>query len=99
MDKLMIDLNQLQETINDYKTSIEDFKQMKDNLDNAIEELKTSGWVSGASTQYFTTYEDTWKTNMDMHMKILIHLKDCLTKAKIDYDALYEVIPSLGADL
>jgi WXG100 family type VII secretion target len=99
MAKLKIDLNQLQQTIKDYQKSIDDFTQMKDNLDHAIEELQTSGWVSGASTQYFSTYKETWKKNMDMHIKILTHLEDCLIKAKADYDELYAEIPNLGVDL
>ncbi|MBC8059801.1 MAG: WXG100 family type VII secretion target [Clostridiaceae bacterium] len=99
MSKFSIDLNQLQLTINDYKKSIEDFNQLKSNLDNAVEELKTSGWVSGASTQYFSTFKETWKTNMDMHIKILTHLEDCMVKAKVDYDSLYANIPNLGTDL
>lgn len=99
MTKLMIDLSQLQQTINDYRKSIEDFKYMEDNLDHAIEELQTSGWVSGASTQYFSTYKDTWKKNMDMHLKILDHLNECLVEAKTDYDSVYEKIPNLGNDL
>jgi WXG100 family type VII secretion target len=99
MAKLKIDLDQLQQTILDYNKSIDDFTKMKDNLDKVIKELKNSGWVSGASTQYFSTYEDTWKANMDMHIKILAHLEVCLTKAKTDYDGLYADIPNLGSDL
>lgn len=99
MAKLVVDLEQLQQTINDYKKSIEEFTKMKGDLEKAIEDLKSSGWVSGASTAYFETYEDTWKSNMEMHMKILGHLEDCLVKAKADYDELYVLVPSLGDDL
>ena len=99
MAKLKIDLNQLQQTSLDYKQSIDDFTLMKTNLDKVIKDLKKSGWVSGASTQYFSTYEDTWKANMDIHLKILTQLEKCLTEAKVDYDDLYADIPNLGADL
>ena len=99
MAKLEIDLDQLQITINDYNKSIEEFDKMILDLDNAIEKLKASGWVSGASTQYFSTYKDIWKANMNMHSKILTQLQDCLAQAKPDYESLYDTIPSLGTDL
>ncbi|MBU3102397.1 MULTISPECIES: WXG100 family type VII secretion target [Clostridium] len=99
MAKLKIDLNQLHQTALDYQKSIDDFTLMKNNLIHVIAELKASGWISGASTQYFSTFEDTWSPNMQMHIDILIHLKSCLTKAKTDYDDLYSDIPNLGSDL
>lgn len=99
MAKLKIDLNQLQQTALDYQESIDEFTVMKKNLLKVIADLKASGWISGASTQYFSTFEDTWTPNMQMHIDILTHLKLCLTQAKTDYDDLYTDIPNLGSDL
>ncbi|MBU3215886.1 WXG100 family type VII secretion target [Clostridium estertheticum] len=99
MAKLKIDLNQLQQTALNYQQSIDEFTVMKKNLLNVIKDLEASGWVSGASTQYFSKFKDTWTPNMQMHIDILTHLKSCLTEAKTDYDDLYTDIPNLGSDL
>ncbi|WP_298838355.1 WXG100 family type VII secretion target [Clostridium sp.] len=99
MAKLTIDLNQLEQTILDYNKSFEEFKKMKKNLDSIMENLRGSGWVSGASTKYFKKYNDDWSTNMEMHMRIFANLQECLTEAKTNYYDLYQDIPNLGSDL
>lgn len=58
---IKIDLDKLSTAITLYNTIISDFEQAVKDTEDAIKSLKTSGWKSGASTQYFLTYENTWK--------------------------------------
>ena len=99
MENLRIDLTQLQTTIQTYQTSITELRTASQNLDAAINILRNSDWKSGASTQYFAKYDDSWKQNMDRQLKILEHLKDCLDEAKTEYQGLYNQVHTLGQNI
>lgn len=99
MDSLTIDLSQLKTTIKTYDKAITDFQNSFDNLDKAIDTLKNSGWQSGASTQYFSLYDSSWKANMQRHLQIMQHLKSCLDNAEEEYVVLYEWVHKLGQNL
>lgn len=94
---LKIDFDQLNTTIADYEKSISDFQLMIKNLDKYVDALKNSGWDSAASKAYFNTYDETWKKNMEVHIKILDQLKDWLNEGKKEYVTLYDSIPSIGS--
>jgi len=97
--KLKIDLDQLNETITEYEKSYNDFESLISTLSASVAALQNTGWKSAASEAFFQTYEETWKTNMQMHLKIINHLKECLINAKNEYEALYESIPSISNSL
>lgn len=97
--KLKVDLDQLNETITMYDKSYNDFKSLIKTLSNSVAALQNTGWKSAASEAFFRTYDETWKINMETHLKIINHLKECLIEAKNDYEALYESIPSIGNSL
>lgn len=86
---IVIDLSQLQRTINQYDNIISEFEKSVKETENAINFLKRSGWKSAASTAYFKHYEDTWKNNMKKKIKILKHVKKCLEKAQTEYTKVY----------
>lgn len=92
---IKIDLGKLSSAISSYETIISDFEQAVKDTEDAIKSLKTSGWKSGASTQYFLTYENTWKKNMKKRIKIIKHLKKCLEKAKSEYQDIYDEMTKL----
>ena len=97
--KLKVDLEQLSETITMYDKSYNDFESLIKTLSASVDALQNTGWKSAASEAFFQTYEETWKTNMQMHLKIIKHLKECLINAKNEYEALYESISSIGNTL
>ena len=96
---IYIDLDKLEKAIEKYEDLIEDFEESIKKTEKAIELLRTSGWKTGASTQYFLTYEDTWKQNMEKRMKIIKHLKKCLVKAQKEYSDVYEELELLDSVL
>ena len=99
MEKLEIDITQLDSTIKVYQTEITNFENMEKELEKAINTLKVSGWMSGASTQYFTKYDTSWKKNMERHILIIKHLHSCLDNAKKEYEALYLKVHTLGDNI
>lgn len=97
--KLKVDLEQLSETITMYDKSYNDFESLIKTLSASVDALQNTGWKSAASEAFFSTFDETWKKNMEMHLKIIKHLKECLVNAKNEYEALYESIPSIGNTL
>lgn len=52
---IRVDLTQLGDTIKVYSTAITEIQTAFDDLDSAINTLKSTDWKSGASKQYFAT--------------------------------------------
>lgn len=98
---LTIDLDALNSAISKYDDMIEGFKQSLCEANKGIEQLRSSDWISGASTAYFMMYEDTWKQNMAKRLLIIMHLRDCLNLAKREYEAIYDELQMVdrGLDL
>ena len=95
-NKLKIDLEQLDSSIETYVSSIEEFETMIKTIDTSLDNLKNSGWKSGAKDAFFTQYDDKWKQNMQTHITVLTHLKDCLIKARSEFVGVVDEIPAIG---
>ena len=96
---IRVDLTQLGDTIKVYSTAITEIQTAFDDLDSAINTLKSTDWKSGASKQYFATYDDSWKQNMKRQEAILEHLKNCLEEAKTAYENVYGKVHTLGQNI
>ncbi|SEW13223.1 WXG100 family type VII secretion target [[Clostridium] fimetarium] len=99
METLKVDLTQLRQTIVVYETATDDLQTSFNELETAMNTLKNSGWKSGASTKYFSTYDTSWKNNMERQLKIINHLKSCLGVAEVEYQTLYNQVNSIGKNL
>lgn len=99
METLKLDLDQLNDTIRVYNTSITDLKASFSEMEKAVNTLKNSGWKSPAATAFFQLFDTSWKKNMERQLKIMGHLKSCLDGAKTDYQAVYEKVHTLGRNL
>lgn len=96
---ISIDLDKLSAAISSYDDIINEFEEALKNTEKAIHSLKSSGWKSNASIAYFLTYDEVWKKNMNKRLKIIKHLQDCLKKAQIEYNAVYEEMEQLDTPL
>lgn len=94
--KLKVNFNELNATIANYEQAINEFESMKRGLENSINILRDSKWKSLSSKTYFESFDNTFSKNMDMHIKVLKHLKSCLEEAQKEYNEIYETIPTLG---
>lgn len=86
--KLMIDLEMLNSTINNYEQASQEFTEMIRSLDRVVDTLRNSEWKSTAATAFFATYDDNWRVNMEKHILIIDHLRECLEGARTDYKKL-----------
>lgn len=99
MAKFKIDTDVLQDTINTYKTVIEDIEKAIKDAEDAVGVLRSSGWKTNASKAFFENFDSSWKTSIDNRVKVVKHLKECLVEAKKDYDALCSAASQLGNSL
>lgn len=86
--KLSVNFDAMENTIRQYEESADDFKNMLSTLNKSVNVLRDSGWKSGASEAYFSSYDETWKKNMEDHLKIIEFMRDCLRDAVNDYKSL-----------
>ena len=96
MATFKIDTDILQDTINTYRTVIEDIEKAIKDAQGAVDVLRSSGWKTNASKAFFDNFDSAWKTNIDNRVKVVKHLKECLSEAKKDYDTLCSAASQLG---
>lgn len=94
-----IDTDILQNTISAYQTAIDDIEGAIKDAEQAINVLKGSGWKTTASQAFFDNFDSNWKTGINNRVKVVKHLKDCLEKAKSDYDSLVTAASQIGNSL
>ncbi|MDY2735225.1 WXG100 family type VII secretion target [Intestinibacter sp.] len=92
---LKVDFDVFNQSINSYEEAINLFEENLSELNKSIDDLRTSGWVSAASQAFFESFDNKWKTNMELHIKVLRHFKECLELAQNDYRELDELAKGL----
>ena len=98
-NKLTIDFDALDYAIKQYEEASKNFGDMISALDKTVDELKNSEWKSSAATAFFASYDDNWRVNMEKHILIINHLRECLEKARSDYHELADEASELEAVL
>ena len=93
--KLKVDFEVLENTIRQYDAAAEDFSSLLTSLEKSIDLLRNSGWNSEASKAYFKSFDDTWKKNMQDHIKSIAFMRDCLKSAESDYGDLEKQIVNI----
>jgi len=96
---LRVDTSKMQSTARNYDNALSDLAKAESSLKKAIEQLRTSGWKSGASAAFFRQYDDRWSKSFQVHMTTIKHLKDSLSSAQHDYEALADKAANLTSDL
>ena len=94
-----VDTDILQDTINTYRTAIDDIEKAVKDAEQAIDVLKGSGWKTNASQAFFDKFDSSWKTGINNRVKVVKHLKVCLEDAKKDYDSLCTAASQVGNSL
>ena len=78
---LKVNFDAFEYTISKYQESIDLFEETLNKLNKSIDILKTSGWDSAASEEFFNTFDNKWKYNME-----------CIKSSQEDYKKLDELI-------
>ena len=90
MKNLSIDLDVLEDTYDYVNTAYNEFDELFNKLDKALEDLKGDFWESPAKNAFFSVYDLSWKGNIRMFMSILELMRDELSYIKKEYIALNE---------
>lgn len=93
--KLKVDFDVFNQSIKSYEEAIGLFEENLSELNKSIDNLRTSGWISPTSEAFFESFDNKWKKNMELHIKVLRHFKECLELAQNDYRELDEVAKGL----
>ena len=89
---LKVNFDAFEYTISKYQESIDLFEESLNKLNKSIDILIKYGWDSAASEEFFNTFDNKWKYNMELHIKILNHFKECIKSSQEDYKKLDELI-------
>ena len=74
------------------KVNFDAFEYTISKYQESIDLFEESGWDSAASEEFFNTFDNKWKYNMELHIKILNHFKECIKSSQEDYKKLDELI-------
>lgn len=99
MSKLRIDLDVLQDTRNIYNDEIEQFRQAKNKIRQALEDLKLSGWDTKAGRLWFGDLGTGWMKAFKEHIEVIQELSDELGIAQTKYQEIVDELNALKNSL
>lgn len=99
MSKLRIDLDVLQNTRNIYNDEIEQFKQAKNKIRHALEDLRLSGWDTKAGRIWFGDLDTGWIKAFEEHIDVIQELSNELRIAQTKYQELVDELNTLKNSL
>lgn len=94
--KFEVDLSKLDSAYSTYVTELDELNTAFTALKSGIESLRDSDWKSGASTQYFSNYDESWTTMMENQIKIVEEMRDLLKDAKDTYAKINEEVSEIA---
>lgn len=95
MSKLKVDFDVFEQAINTYNTEVEGFRAARDGVQQALDDLKSSGWVSNAGTAWFDAADMDWVGVINYHIRVINELIKELKIASKEYHEVYEKQRSL----
>ena len=91
MKDLSIDLDVLQSTYNLVNSKYTEFNNIFARLNQAIVNLKNSEWKSSASDEFFASYDDYWKKDIELYLGLLEQMSNELGYINTNYNELNEL--------
>lgn len=85
-NRLRIDIDVLDKTINTYDSKIDGFVQARENVMKALVLLRQSGWDTGASRVWFELMDMGWLDSMAYHIRVIRELQKELIIARNNYN-------------
>lgn len=90
MSKLKVDFDVFAATARVYDEEIKSFESAKKGVETALDELKSSGWVSNAGSAWFEAVDMSWGENIDYHIRVISELAKELGIASKEYQEIYD---------
>lgn len=88
--EVKINLDMLENVWNTYDMEISSLRETVRELNKIIEKLRSSAWKTNGADEFFKNYDTTWKRNFEEHISYLEHLRDCLSKARGEFNSVYQ---------
>lgn len=98
-NKLAIDFDVLEKTIQTYENQVDGFVQARNNVIKTLNLLRSSGWDTGSSKVWFELMDTGWLDSMAYHIRVINELKKELIIAKNNYLSVYDEQNRLGKNL
>ena len=89
-NQLRVDFDAMEETIRVYGAQVTQFREAKDSVQKALDDLKASGWDSTASNKWYSMLDESWIQSIRDHMRVIGEMKVELGEARDAYEALLE---------
>lgn len=90
MSKLKVDFDVFAATARVYNEEIKSFEDAKKGVETALDELKSSGWVSNAGSAWFEAVDMSWGETIDYHIRVISELAKELGIASREYQEVYD---------
>lgn len=84
-------LDVLQSTYNLVNSKYTEFDDIFARLNQAIDNLKNSEWKSSASDEFFASYDDYWKKDIELYLGLLEQMNNELGYINTNYNELNEL--------
>ncbi len=89
MAKLKVDFDVLEETARVYNNEVQNFEEARDGVKQALDELKSSGWVSQAGSAWFDAVDMDWVETINFHIRVITELSKEIGIASKEYREIY----------
>lgn len=96
---LSFNTDTMRECAKTYGRIQEELTELAEHLQNALNELKDSGWTTGAGIAFSDMVEIDWKRNIDRYADMLDTLKEILEVSADDYEELVQQIEKVKVEL
>lgn len=85
---LAFDTGVLKKAAREYQKTSDELRQMAEELDRLLAQLKESGWTTPAGTAFYEMTQANWRKNIEKYAALLETLNDILIKASEEYEGL-----------
>ncbi len=89
-EKLVFDTDALQQAATELNDAKEMMTQLKEELHNAVENLRTIGWQTEAGTKFFDKFDNTWEKNLANYIAVIEHMSSNTSYAQSEYEKIVE---------
>lgn len=87
-NKLRINDELFRKAKNQYVLSANDMKSLKNEIENAVNEIRNS-WKSEAGKEFFDFFEEDWCSNMEDYINVLNHMAENMEIANNKYREIF----------
>ncbi|GHU75012.1 hypothetical protein AGMMS49992_18080 [Clostridia bacterium] len=93
---LVVDFGRMQDTSDAFITASQGMTALMNDVNAAINTLRTAKWRAKSADAFFAQYSDIWQVAFQDHIKAVDHMAEQLAKANASYSYLSSKVPTLA---